>query len=78
MSELEDIREDIRGIRAWQNFHDEKHGDDADMLQLVLKQLSSHQMNHHGKVSQIKQAAVPIGLIGLLATIAEIVRQFLV
>ena len=75
---LDRIESDVKALRAWQNLHDERHGDDAAMLQLVLKQLSSHQTNHHGKLSQAKQAVIPVGLIGLLAAIAEIVRQFLV
>lgn len=75
---LEEIKEDIKDIRSWQRSHDERHGDDANMLGRVLDDIKAHTANHHGKLSQARQAAIPVGLIGLLAAVIELVRQFLV
>ena len=75
---LDRIEKDVAAIKRWQERHEEKHGDDAAMLGRVLDSIKVHTDNHHGKLSQAKQAVIPVGLIGLLAAIAEIVRQFLV
>lgn len=72
---LNRIETELTEVRRWQERHEERHGDDADMLGRVLDSLTEHLHNHHGRVSQAKQAAVPVGLISLLAIIAEVIRQ---
>lgn len=74
---LSRIEEDIRDVRVWQRNHDERHGDEADMLTLVLGQLKEHSSNHHGAVSTAKQAGYAGGLVALLGVVAELIRQFL-
>ena len=73
---LEAIAEDVKELKAWSARHEERHGDDADMLALVLKDLDQHTNNHHGRTTEIKRTASIGAALAVLATIAEVLRQF--
>lgn len=70
------IENDIKELRAWAARHEERHGDDADMLQLVLTHLNTHTKNHHGRTSEMKRTASIGAILAVLAAIAEVIRQF--
>ncbi len=70
-----EIANGIKELRAWTVRHEDRHGDDADMLALVLKDLDTHTNNHHGRVSQIKQGGWITASVALLVVLAEVLRQ---
>jgi hypothetical protein len=66
----------MKELRAWAARHEERHGDDADMLQLVLNHLQTHTKNHHGRTSEVKRTVSIGAVLAVLAAIAEVIRQF--
>ena len=77
MPRLDQIEEDIRDLKDQFSRHEERHGDDADMLQLVLRDMNDHTANHHGTASTVKQGgAVGLG-VTLLYVAVELVQRFL-
>ncbi len=75
---LTDMESDIKALRAWTGRHEERHGDDADMLALVLSDLTKHTTNHHGRTSEIKRGASIITILAVLAGVVEVVRQLFI
>ena len=74
---LDDIREDVSYLREWVNLHEERHGDDADMLGRVLDHIAKHDANAHGRVSTIKQnTGVMAGVLTVLYVAVELLRRF--
>ncbi len=74
---LNNLADDIKALRAWTVRHEERHGDDADMLGLVLKDLDTHTNNHHGRMSQIKQGGWVAAALTLVLVLTEAVRLWL-
>ena len=74
---LDQIEEDIRDLKAWAERHDESHTADTRLLASILDSVKSHEGNHHGTTSTIKQgSAVGLG-VTLLYLAVELVRTFL-
>ena len=73
---LDTIREDIAELKAWTQLHDQKHGDDADMLGRVLDQLLEHRNNAHGSLSKAKQAGGMTAVVTVVLVTLEVLRQF--
>ena len=74
---LDSIADDVSELKGWTARHEERHGDDADMLSLVLKDLDLHKTNHHGRASTIKQSGWIAAALTLLYGIAAAIRQIL-
>ncbi len=72
---LETMAEDVDYLRRWSERHEKRHGNEADMLDIVLEHLNSHTSNHHGRASEIKRTASIATLLAVLAGIAEAIRQ---
>ena len=72
---LDSIADDVSALKGWAARHEERHGDDADMLALVLNDLDRHTTNHHGRASTIKQGGWVAAALTLLWGIAELIRQ---
>ncbi len=75
MDQLDRIASDVKHLKKWASSHDERHGDEADMLSLVLKNMDTHANNHHGRTSEIKRGASITAILALLAALAETIRQ---
>jgi hypothetical protein len=73
---LENIEQDVRELKAQFARHEERHGDEADMLGRVLDSLSEHTRNHHGKASTMKQGSAVGAAVALLYVVVELIRQF--
>jgi hypothetical protein len=73
---LDDVASDVRELKEWSVRHEERHGDEAGMLQLVLTQLHEHDTNHHGRVSTIKRGGVMTAAVSLLYVAMELLRRF--
>ncbi len=71
------MQEDVAALRAWADRHEERHGDDADMLGRVLDSQHLHEGNHHGRTSVLKQAGGVTAIAALAVAAAEILRIFL-
>ena len=76
--QITELQDDVKALRKWTGRHEERHGDDADMLQRVLNHLDTHDSNHHGRVSEIKRGASIITILAILAGAVEVMRQFIV
>lgn len=75
---LDQIEEDIRDLKAWAERHDESHTADTRLLASMLDSVKSHEGNHHGTVSTMKQGgAVGIGVTLLYMAVELIQRLFL-
>lgn len=72
---LDSIASDVSGLKSWAVRHEERHGDDANMLNLVLEHLNTHTQNHHGRASEMKRTASIGAALAILAGIAEAIRQ---
>lgn len=70
------IEEDVRDIKDWMDRHEEAHTADTELLASIVKTLSNHQENHHGRASTIKQGGALAGALTLLYALVEIARQF--
>lgn len=75
-SEVGGVKEDVRDLKTSFHLHEERHGDDADMLQLVLDNQATHTNNHHGISSTMKQSAGIGGALAFLGVLAELLRHF--
>ena len=75
--QITELQNDVKALRAWTGRHEERHGDDADMLALVLADLTKHTTNHHGRTSEIKRGASIVTILAILAGAVEVMRQFL-
>ncbi len=75
MDQIDRIAADVKHLKKWNLLHDERHGDEADRLTLILSQLNTHDNNHHGRVSEIKRGASITAILAILAAIAETCRQ---
>ncbi len=73
---LNNIASDVAELKRWTERHEERHGDDADMLQRVLGHLDQHNTNHHGRASELKRTASIGAVLAILATAAETIRLF--
>ena len=68
---LQDVADDVRELKGQFARHEERHGDDADMLGRVLDSLKEHTDNHHGTLSNVKQG----GWVALLVTAAAVAAE---
>ena len=73
--QLKEIRDDVRELREWSARHEERHGDDADMLGRVLDSLQNHLANHHSRLSTIKQSSGITAALLMLGAFAELLRR---
>ncbi len=73
---LDQIADDVSEVKRWMERHEERHGDEANMLNLVLKDLQSHLTNHHGRLSTVKQGGYIGTVLALLGAAAEVLRRF--
>lgn len=71
------MEDDIREIRAWIARHEDEHSADTRLLASILDAVHSHQSNHHGRGSTLKQAGWVGGLTAILVAGAEAVRILL-
>ena len=76
--QIQELQDDVKALRKWTLNHDERHGDDADMLGRVLDNIKIHTTNHHGRTSEIKRGASIITILAILAGAVEVMRQFVV
>lgn len=74
---LDIIAADVKELKAWSVRHEERHGDEANMLDLVLKDLQGHLTNHHSRLSTIKQGGYIGTSLALLGAVAEVLRRLL-
>jgi len=71
------IADDVAGIKRWCERHEERHGDDADMLGRVLDQMKQHEGNHHSHLSTIRQGGSIGAALAILGALAELLRRLL-
>lgn len=75
---LDQVKEDIRDLKEWASQHDREHTADTELLASIVGSLKSHEGNHHGTTSTIKQGgAVGIG-VTLLYVAVELIQRFLI
>ncbi len=74
---LDLIADDVAEVKRWLERHEERHGDDADMLGRVLDDLQTHLTNHHSRLSTMKQGGYIGTVLALLGAVAEILRRLL-
>ena len=74
---LQLIADDVTKLKSWCERHEERHGDDADMLGRVLDHMVSHEGNHHGPASTIKTGGAIGTALAFLGILAEVLRRLL-
>lgn len=67
-SDFEHLRSDYH---SWTRDHNRSHNNTDERLNIVLEELQSHNHNHHGRVSQLKQS----GWVALIVTAAALVAE---
>ncbi len=72
---LDSIASDVSDLKRWTARHEERHGDDANMLNLVLEHLNTHTRNHHSRASEMRRTASIGAVLAIFAGIAEVIRQ---
>ena len=75
--EVADLKRSADRMERWADSHDERHGDEADMLGRVLDQMEGHEGNHHGPASTIKQGGAIGTSLAVLGVLAEILRRLI-
>ena len=73
-ADVADLKRSAARMARWADSHDERHGDEADMLSRVL---DAHEGNHHGTVSTIKQGGAIGTSLAILGVLAEVLRQLI-
>lgn len=69
--------EQLDHLIDWTHTHDEEHVNEDKRMNLLLTQFTSHDTNHHGAASTIKQGGWVAAALGILYVIAEVIRQVL-
>jgi hypothetical protein len=70
------LESDIQELKEWAAQHDEEHTADTNLLASIVKSLSDHQTNHHGRTSTIRQSGWVAAALTVAYVLAEIIRQF--
>ena len=77
-TKIDRIASDVKHLKKWTELHQERHGDDADMLGRVLDNMETHTSNHHSRTTEIKRGASIITILAIFAAVVEVARQFVI
>ena len=67
------IAEDVNYLRRWAAAHDERHTTEDDRLNIILETVTTHNTNHHGTKSRIKESSLTIVVFGAIAAFGQLV-----
>lgn len=75
--DVADLKRSADRMARWADSHDERHGDEADMLGRVLDSMEGHEGNHHGTASTLKQGGAIGTSLAVLGLLAEVLRRLI-
>lgn len=71
------LEEAVAELKEWLDRHERRHNADQELLASIVDSLADHQTNHHSRATTVRQTASIGAVLAVLATIAEVIRQFL-
>lgn len=67
------VQKDIESLHTWTRTHDKAHVADDERLNIILDTVTSHDTNHHGTKSRIKESGLTVFFFGVIAALGEVV-----
>lgn len=69
---LKQIGADIKSLQSWARTHDEEHVQEDRRLNILLETIQTHNTNHHGTSSRVKEGGLTAIMFAVLAALGEL------
>jgi hypothetical protein len=73
--QLDQIEEDVSELKEWTRDHRKEHTADTNLLSSIIDKIDSHQNNHHGRLSMVKQSGAIGAALAAVGGVAELLRR---